>query len=120
MVVRYRYRQESHHVLADTIAALTAVGSIVFWSSSDGPVSAPFGSAFYQRLREVYGFDIEGIDEDPAVVSAREVSGWTTGNWARIYTDPATGEATSRTSVHVMKMVRKRLRGASASTFSRQ
>ena len=77
-------------------------------------MSAPFGSAFYHRLRETYGFEIEDISDDPVVLSAREVSGWATGNWSRIYTDEKTGDATVATSVHVMRMVRQRLRGASA------
>eukprot|EP01044_Picomonas_judraskeda_P015968 COSAG03_NODE_2767_length_2462_cov_3.867541_2_plen_86_part_00 len=35
-------------------------------------------------------------------------------------TEAATREATSRTTVHAMKRVRKRLRGASAGAFSKQ
>jgi hypothetical protein len=105
------YHRESHGILADTIAALTSLGAVVFWSTSDGPMSAPFGAGFYERLTNVHGFEIEDISEEPSVLGTREVSGWSTGNWARIHTDEATGEAIARTSVHVMRMVRRRLRG---------
>ena len=58
------YHRENHGILADTIAALTAVGSVVFWSTSNGPISA----GFFERLRDVHGFEIEGISERPEVL----------------------------------------------------
>ena len=97
------YHQAHHSALAvDTIVGLTTVGSVVWWSSSDGDLSSAHGLGFYERLRQ-HGFEIVDVSARPEVLALREISGYSTGNWSRI--DRETGNVS--TSVHVMRMVRR-------------
>ena len=96
------YHQAHHSALAETIAGLTTVGSVVWWSSSDGDLSSAHGLGFYELLRQ-HGFEIVDVSARPEVLALREISGYSTGNWSRI--DRATGRVS--TSVHVMRMVRR-------------